>query len=345
MKLLRQYFRHVVEILEKRRCTYLHYKPYAVTVNIGMGCNQKCLYCPYHSPDWRDQWFALHERTQFAHDVLTREIDMLADWGAQQIHVCSIGEPFLHPYIYHLFRHIRMRDRRTSVLTNGTVPLDWDALRSMGLRNVKMDLDTLDDDRYEELCGVRLLHNVKQNIAAGINRDMKVVINTILMRDSMNELPDIAAYVSGCGVAVWYLTPLMLQPNIERGVLTKDNRDCTFDRRSKDRLMRSIAIAEAGDTKVVISPYALGMTERCAKPWHSMMLNIPSPGKTTIGNVVVGCTVAKSKDYPLGNVFDTPLNQIWNGQEMRRLRRNLLKNTDVECAKFCTHNRGPTAGC
>ena len=63
------------------------------------------------------------------------------------------------------------------------------------------------------------------------------------------------------------------------------------------------------------------------------------PKEKWYGNVVAGCTESKTHDYPCGNIFTETLEDIWNGEGFKELRKALIENSDKECREMCLLHR------
>ncbi|MDA3790818.1 MAG: SPASM domain-containing protein [Desulfobacula sp.] len=72
------------------------------------------------------------------------------------------------------------------------------------------------------------------------------------------------------------------------------------------------------------------------------MLNVPTEGieiERLKGNVVVGCSLSRNLKHNLGNIFEKPFDEIWNGATMQRLRKQILSDEISYCRDICLLHR------
>ena len=69
---------------------------------------------------------------------------------------------------------------------------------------------------------------------------------------------------------------------------------------------------------------------KCESPWYEY--NILHNGD------VVPCLMGKrlQRNYICGNIFHEPFEAIWNGEQFRSLRRQLLRGDPPEFCRFCS---------
>ena len=57
---------------------------------------------------------------------------------------------------------------------------------------------------------------------------------------------------------------------------------------------------------------------------------------------VVGCCYDIISSFILGNIFDSPLKEIWNNEKYRSLRRSICTNKFLSMCKYCSEVNPPT---
>jgi len=117
--------------------------PQMATVEITTACNLRCPHCALqHTPE----------------DFPTRQMMSLADfrrvWSAiglpSTLVVVGQGETLLHPHWREIVAHARMNGARTALVdTNGSFPMDADALVESGLTRIIFSIDGVDQASYE----------------------------------------------------------------------------------------------------------------------------------------------------------------------------------------------------
>lgn len=89
-----------------------------------------------------------------------------------------------------------MQGIETVTLTTNGVLLkrDIEALSEAGLDAVNISLDTLDAHQYKEMCGHDRLKEVLEGIHAALAQPgLKVKLNAVLMRETIDQIPKLAA--------------------------------------------------------------------------------------------------------------------------------------------------------
>lgn len=155
-------------------------------------CNLRCRYCRPSSGE-----HASRESVR----ILT-DIELLDVVGAVNA-VMPIrklrftgGEPLLRPNLEELIAafHRRLPDTDLFLTTNGIILKERaQALKRAGLRSLNISLDTLDEDGFERLTGIRGLWNVLRGIAAARSAGFeRLKLNTVLMRSfNFGQLPSL----------------------------------------------------------------------------------------------------------------------------------------------------------
>lgn len=98
----RKLINHFNHFLFDGRIAKLHYPPKWVTIGIAGHCTFKCLFCCCHCPDAGKKEKIAHQyKIPYTLDFETykRIVQMCVEAKVPHIHLCSMGEPFLHPQL------------------------------------------------------------------------------------------------------------------------------------------------------------------------------------------------------------------------------------------------------
>ncbi|OAG27839.1 GTP 3',8-cyclase MoaA [Thermodesulfatator autotrophicus] len=156
-----------------RKITYLR-------VSITDRCNLRCFYCSS-----KDSFAKLPAEEILSYEELYRVIQAAVSVGIKRIRLTG-GEPLVRKdfvsFIANLAKIPGLED--LALTTNGLLLASLaESLKKAGLRRVNISLDTLDRERYKEICGVDALDEVLSGIKKALEVGFSPVkINMVIMR-------------------------------------------------------------------------------------------------------------------------------------------------------------------
>lgn len=157
-------------------------------VSVTDRCNLRCQYC---MPPEGIELFR-HE------DILTyREIvkivSLLSELGIKKVRLTG-GEPLVRKDIEKLVGEIKQIQgiEKVVMTTNGVDLKDkLPALMEAGLDGVNISIDTLREDRFEEMTGRARLHEVLEGIEAAKEAGLELKLNSVLSGTNRDEIHDL----------------------------------------------------------------------------------------------------------------------------------------------------------
>ncbi|MGB1580095.1 MAG: GTP 3',8-cyclase MoaA [Nevskiales bacterium] len=155
-------------------------------ISVTDRCNFRCPYCMPETPEWlpREELLSFEEIQRLA-SVFVSQL------GIEHIRLTG-GEPLLRKDLPSLINNLQALRKqgleRVSLTTNGVLlPRQAAALKTAGLDDLNISLDTLDTQRFSQLSGGRgELQQVLDGIQAAREQELPVKINCVVMRD-INE--------------------------------------------------------------------------------------------------------------------------------------------------------------
>lgn len=330
----------------------LDYKPTSCTINIEGGCNYSCEYCGYHGKSRTT--YKKKKLYRLSFEKVKEQIDILKGFGITHFNICATGEPFLNSDIFKIFDYIKELGCTSSVLSNASnvITKYLDEIIDVDLTYFATDLDSSNAQTFKEIQGKDQFDiwydNIKMLVALKDKKKSKtkILIWTIINQDTFDELDEMLNICMELGVDEWHLNPLMGEDSVdyvtnERSMINEREKVAhKIQKLRKKALENNIVFHWPRYFNLDIDPYS---ELYCNNPWReSMMINVPLPDDKpgdNIGRVVLGCTAKKSIDYNLGNIHIDSFEQIWNGSEYQRLRKNVLNDCDVECLKDCMNHK------
>ncbi|ABB43476.1 Radical SAM [Sulfurimonas denitrificans DSM 1251] len=326
--------------------------PKSATINIEGLCNFKCNYCPYHSQTRTT--YTEKNNYKISFDTAKEQIDILKSYGVKHINICATGEPFLNFDIFKIFKYIKNVGCTSSVLTNASsvISKSLQEIIDSDLLYFSTDLDADNRETFKEIQGRDQFDAWYKNIES-LNKlrklndnKMKIVVNTIINKDTFNELDGMLDICIDLGIDEWSLNVLVAEDsndyinNIKSMRYERELVSSKIEKLKKRANDNNIRLQSPEYFDINIDIYN---DLECNKPWReSIMINVPLPNDEpgeNIGRVVIGCTTNKSVEYNLGNIHKNTLEEIWNGSEFQRFRKNFIDGCDKECSDDCLYHK------
>jgi radical SAM protein with 4Fe4S-binding SPASM domain len=203
------------------------------------------------------------------------------------------------------------------------------------LFSINFSIDSLDPDDYRRIRhGARPLDDVLGRIrtfmaARNARRpEIETILSFVLMRrnlDCLDQAIDLAAELGMSSVQAGHLHAYTIDM-AEESVLLEPARYA----RAYDALMAKAAVR--GVNLVLPPPVRARASRRehepCPYPWSTMVL---------LGNGdVMGCCVPGTT---IGNVRDSSIEAVWNGDAMREFRRRVNSDTPPDACSVCPMRR------
>lgn len=134
--------------------------PLGITIQVTNLCNFKCFYCSASQPANKRKEDGLLLQHMPYQDFKSC-IDSIARSGHVKIlNLCGWGEPLLHPDIADMVRYAKEANVADSIkiVSNGSLltPKMSDALISAGLDNIRISLQGIDANAYQETSGIKI---------------------------------------------------------------------------------------------------------------------------------------------------------------------------------------------
>ncbi|MBN2734761.1 MAG: GTP 3',8-cyclase MoaA [Methanomicrobiaceae archaeon] len=159
-------------------------------ISLTSKCNLKCKYCHREGEVSPKEEISLNDISEILKTAAKFNMNSVKFTG---------GEPTLRKDIVEII-HAVPSSMEASMTTNGTLlaPIAQD-LKDAGLSRVNISIDSLNPDKYNEICGRDYLSNVLDGIDASVNAGLTPVkLNVVLLKGcNDDEVEDFISYVSG----------------------------------------------------------------------------------------------------------------------------------------------------
>ena len=321
------------------------------------GCNLSCKTCV------RSTWN--EPIGQMSRDVFDLLVGQLGSTGSvESVMFGGFGEPLLHPDIAHMVREIKALGLKVELVTNGML-LNEKMARSLidaGLDTLWVSFDGVCEESFEDIrvgaTFVSVLENVRrlQEIQCESEPKIKVAVAFVLMRRNAVDLAHVGELARGIGaeeVSVSTLIPYSRDMVDEMVYACYVPRDSVYqlknytdeDRRSyipvdlpvmtMDDGMRELMAAMLGGYRNLsvagsaiwpASPRCRFVDERCTfVRWDGAVcpcMGLLHTYRTYLNTLPTERTVTA---YPIGDVTNADLSEIWDLKEYRDFRDRVAR--------------------
>ena len=285
-----------------------HGFPYILQIEPTNFCNLSCTVCPA-AANKRD---LNRDRRHMSLSEFKSIIDDMQDYLLFVV-LWDWGEPFLNPELPEMIRYASQKRIKTVTSTNAHFLNDTKYLERIltsGLTTLIIAIDSLKKDSYEfyrrggnlaqAMAGLKNVLTLKKKLKS------KTLVNLrmVLMKSNEDEIADMRRVARKLRVDKF--TVKTAYPN--RGATLNDEQ---------------IVPNNPEYRRYVYKPGTyerIRMNVPCTKPWF--LINIHTNGN------VVACNYDYDQEMRVGNVFEKPLSEIWNGPACRELRKKLYYDKD-----------------
>jgi radical SAM protein with 4Fe4S-binding SPASM domain len=330
-------------------------KPLIVSYAVTKACNLRCLHCHVEAQDAMANELNLKEAM--------RVIDEMALLGSEAL-IFSGGEPLLRKeFILALAEYCVDIGIIPAILTNGVL-INYKVameLKDAGIMAVGIPLDSANPDCHDKLRNVPgTFEKAVKAVKACLDVDLEVVITTMALKDTFDEIPQRIEYIANLGVdqaAVYDLIPM------GRG---RDVMDQAMSQKQRVSLIKYLQQMQEDNEMVFTMSGGLPLYPEIVSEMHKLDGTKPKDLllKQFWINAPVGChagilyfSLRPNGDvYPctflpvkVGNIREQTLTDIWrNSKVLNELRdRSLLKGKCGECEyrETCGGCRGRAYAC
>ena len=326
----------------KKDLTNLPWNPVYATVVVESRCNQRCDFCLWHSKDTPRPYWPLH----LSFDDFTHIADILSEKNLAHLHFCGTGEPLFNKDLFRMIRYAQKKKMTTSLMSNCSSVMcnHIEDIAHSGITRFYTNLDSGFPQQFEEMKQNAQWDVVIDNIQQlskerkRAKKKFKISVYCIAMRSNYTSYRELMKIASGIGVdELWFS---YLQPFEEMNETTSSkNVIQDTDIEIKKEIRDAIASGKKYGLKVFPPHYPqyLKSRQNCDAMWWKMMVNLPNdkiPQDRWIGNISTHCFLAHMGDaYSFGNLFNDNFNDIWNGEKIQSLRKQLLTDAPEVCKK------------
>lgn len=288
--------------------------PVHVSIEPTNACNARCPVCETGKGD-------MARRTGFLDETLYRAfIDEAAPTTAVLLYY-FMGEPFMHRSSYDMIRYARDKGIYVETCTNGDF-VDPEGVIYSDINRISFQLGGMDQATHERYrVRTRLdkaIANLERLVALRRKHPdsaVEIEVGFIVMRHNEHQVKDFLDWAQRIGVdRASVIDPCVRNMMEAHAYLPKDRRYWFYD--------------EEAFARGILRPKKLPDNE-CVWIWNSIQLNWDG--------TAVPCCRDPNGRFPLGNVFEQGLKQVFNGEAATAFRARLLKDQGgISICKLCS---------
>lgn len=281
-------------------------KPLTLLLLVNRGCNLRCAFC--------DLW---EGKARMALGQVERLLDDAVAIGTRTV-VLTGGEPTLHPELPAIVRSAKRRGLAVNVTTNGTT-LDrhYLALRDAGVDSLSFSVDGVEatHDRLRGQAGAhaRTWAQLKRVIADG---RVGVSVYFVVTRENVGELVTVWRQVRalGAGFDFW---PVNDAPAL---AMTSEAELAAWHEAVASIARDDAEVAARAGYYLEGARYSAG----ARAPMRCLGL-VDQYGVTYEGDLLP-CCVWGGDGLRVGNVFETPLTELWRSPRVQAFRETMFRD-------------------
>jgi len=298
--------------------------PFNLMIEPTNACNLRCPTCPTGAGKLN------RPKRSMKLEEFTGIVDQVKGY-VENITLWNYGEPFLNKDLLNMVRYAVSNDIRITVSTNGEFFRSKDFCREIvgtGLDHLIICLDGADQEtlskfrkgsNFEEIVsGIQMIRNAKNDLES---KTPSIELQFIVMKHNEHQKEHMRQWAKKLGA------DLYLEKTV--GI---DFNDRDFQEMAKDLLPSDLSdgrydLDEEGNFMLKGT-----ISNNCS--WLNTATVINSDGS------VVPCCYDLYSKHIMGNVFATPLKEIWKGENYRTFRKKVQKNRkNISICNICSEGR------
>ncbi len=183
-----------------------------ITIEITQRCPNYCIHCSSLS--------SLGAEKQLSLSDIQNIIDDAVELGAETISL-SGGEPFMHPSLIDIVRHIHEKGVKCNIYTSGIIHNgnNFEALSEFLLTSIQslvnkliFNIEAADSQHYELIMGTNNGFELMQtSIMRALRYGFVIESHTVLMKSNINHLTEIMALGKSLGISKMSFLRLVMQ--------------------------------------------------------------------------------------------------------------------------------------
>lgn len=326
--------------------------PEVIYIETSNACNSLCETCPL-------TFFGNGTAHNLTLDEFDRIVEQFPTLKRAVLH--GLGEPLLNRDLAEMVRRLKTRD--VHVLFNSNIislaRRRQEELVDSGLDELRVSLDAATSETYRKIRGVPAFGKVVRHLREMVetrerlgSATPRISVWFTAMRENLPELAAAVRIAAEAGADEFYVQRLVYG---EYGLARQEQSifgDLRAGEREQLRLAEVICrehgmgFRASGDTATIESlegvdaPGAPSHETEARRPWMACRRPWYLTYITATGDLLPCCFIpfinaSSEPAYVLGNLFEQPLNEIWNGPAYQEFRARFQSDEPFDCCRSC----------
>ncbi len=283
--------------------------PVSITVESTTRCNLECPFCARTLEEWEEET-PIRDMTPETFRKILNRFPCL-----RNICLSGIGEPFLNPHLDKILSECKKRDLHVVLPTNGLI---FEHLGNPGklirmIDFLSISIDSPYPEQYADIRKGGSLEKLKNNlnILKNLDTDTEKAVVTVLSQDNRDCPEDMLKLCSEFKIDTLTLVKV-------RDVRKPDN----FLSKKEFKQIAAETKRQAKEKEIRVVKEGL---ERETGFFHRGICHFlwKGPYITIEGDVLPCCFLVAPDKFKFGNVFEDDMDNLWNGDKYRRLRKSV----------------------
>ncbi len=283
-------------------------KPRTMLLLINRGCNLRCSFC--------DLWS--HYDHMSVADQLLPLLDEAIAIDTKTL-VITGGEPFIHPDLFVAVREAKARGLSVNITTNGTlIDKRWDELVASGVDSLSFSIDGMPASHDR----VRGREGAWAKTMAGLERvrrecpDMATSVYFVVTNQNVDELTAVydIAHAHGAKFDFW---PVNDAPDL-------------FLKSKAEQEKWKLAVRHIAEREPEVAQrlayYEESLDYHAGKHGPVRCLGLIDQYGVTYEGDLLPCCVWGGEGLVVGNVFETPLRELWASKQVQAHREGIFRD-------------------
>ena len=297
-----------------------HGTPVVLDIEPTNACNFRCPHCQVTEADW--------VKKNMSPEQFDRIIDLFPH--ALRVKLQGMGEPFLNKNMVKFIEKTCSRKYWCEVTSNGSLldryPLDM--LSKFRNFQLTISIDAPEKSLFEKIRPGSNFEKILENIRTLTNKySFDLAAWMVVDRDNEARVTETMDLVKSVNIGIFGLQIVVVDyakeelraETVEKRI-ESDNRSELFDGWRED--------AEERGLELDIADTLYDEKNPCPWPWQGVYLDV-------VGNVVPCCRIGDARVSCMGNINNTPFEQIWNSDEYQEFRRLHKENKIPKICSSC----------
>jgi MoaA/NifB/PqqE/SkfB family radical SAM enzyme len=346
VKRLREYYNQnldLVGILDGKRAFV---GPELVQIDLTNSCNNDCIACWCRSPLLGNRTIPDEiEKQALPLNLVKKVLDDCAAIGTTNIYLAGGGEPFMHPGIMDIIKHIKARGMECHVNTNFTLVDDKKAeqLVEMEVDHLIVSLWSATGETYakthpnkSEATFDQLIDTVKKVTCIRTEHKPEIILYNVIMNLNYGEIEAMVHLAEELGVDAVEFAVVDVIPGYTDGLLLNKQQLSEVVQACHRILARMESNGLINNLEVRIEDFykRVNNTGAASGDYDDEMLkDIPCLIGWNFSRILADGNVnacLKSHRLPVGNIHNASFPEIWNSPEQIHFREKTLQGNQAD---------------